>query len=462
MSFLDAIDGPKASRPPAGPMVEPSEAYAKAALEGEVRRVSEAPEGQRNHTLYAACCALSELANGKSLDELTVRNSMAEAARSAGLDEIEIERTIQSAFDKTEGVVRMVPQRTAAEHATKADGLPKLWNARELKPAAQQRWLAKSRLQQGAINLLIGDEGIGKSLLWVWVAAAVTTGKPLDGFGMPARDPGMVCVVVTEDDWSTTVRPRLEVAGADLDMVKVICADLDGSGAPEFPRDLHLIADADPAPVLVVVDAWLDTVPARLNVQRPQDARQALHPWKEVAAQTDAAMLLLSHTNRTASAKARDKYGATGELRKIARSALFAQRDDDGRLLVGPDKSNSARPVAASTFTIRGTQHFAPTDDDDGTVATLHYTGESDRTASQHIADAFEDDKGDRQDRTAAEHWLREYLTLNPGVKSAEAKRDAAKAGIAERTLARARTSLGVVIAYHGSPPVTVWSLPVA
>ena len=35
------------------------------------------------------------------------------------------------------------------------------------KPAAQPRWLAKDRLPRAAVTLLIGDEGIGKSLLWV-------------------------------------------------------------------------------------------------------------------------------------------------------------------------------------------------------------------------------------------------------------------------------------------------------
>lgn len=111
MSFLDMINGPKAPRPPAGPMVEPSDAYAKAALEGEVAAVNAAPEGTRNAQLYSSTCALSELVNARSLDGPTVRDSMAEAARTAGLDDIEIERTIQSAFDKTEGVVRMMPQR---------------------------------------------------------------------------------------------------------------------------------------------------------------------------------------------------------------------------------------------------------------------------------------------------------------------------------------------------------------
>jgi len=133
----------------------------------------------------------------------------------------------------------------------------------------------------------------------VWLVAAVTTGKPLPEFGMPARDPGHVLIAaITEDDWRTVVRPRLIVAGANNAMIRVICTDDDGSGSPTYPRDMFLITGADPKPDLVVVDAWLDTVPTDLRVRDTQQARQALHPWKEAATILDAAMLLLCHTNR--------------------------------------------------------------------------------------------------------------------------------------------------------------------
>ena len=295
--------------------------------------------------------------------------------RNAGLDHNEAETLFRKRWELCEQppgkeapyerakqtILDDVYARYAAGHTQEAvEGMPKLWNATDLKPAAQPRWLARGRLPRGAISLLVGDEGIGKSLLWVWIVAAVTTGQELPEFGIPARDPAKVIVVCTEDDWPTTVRPRLEVAGADLDMVQVICTEDDGSGAPTFPRDLFLITEADPVPALIVVDAWLDTVPAVLSVRDPQQARQALHPWKEVATLTDAAALLLCHTNRVASANARDRYGATGELRKKARMTLYAQSDDDGRLVVGPEKMNTAAPIPASTFTITSVQHFAP------------------------------------------------------------------------------------------------------
>lgn len=315
---------------------------------------------------------------------------------------------------------------------------------------------------RAAINLLIGDEGIGKSLLWVWIVAAVTTGKALPAFGIPARTPAYVVLVITEDDWQTTVLPRLIVAGANLRMIRVICTEDDGSGAPTFPRDLFLIYEADPAPALIIVDAWLDTVPAGIVVRDPQGARQALHPWRELATQSDAAVLLLCHTNRVASAVARDRYGATAELRKKARMTLYAQSDDDGHLVVGPEKMNTAAPIPATTFAIQSVQHFEPTADDDGTVPRLEYIGESDRTAREHIADAFvADGGGDRQERADAKNWLKGYIELQgPQVLSAEVKREAVKAGFSERTLQRARQDLKVIYGWTGNPPKTAWSLP--
>ncbi|MDX1883052.1 AAA family ATPase [Mycolicibacterium sp. 120270] len=342
--------------------------------------------------------------------------------------------------------------------------MPRLWRASELKPAAQPRWLASQRVPRAAISLLIGDEGIGKSLWWVLVVAAVTTGKPLPELGIPQREPAPVILVLTEDTWSGDVLPRLLVAGADIGMVWVICTEEDGSGAPLFPRDMHVIREADPRPVLIVVDCWLDTVAASMSVRDPQQARQALHPWKEVASTTEAAVLLLGHTNRISSGNARDKYGATGALRQKARMTLFAQHDDDGHLIVGPEKANGTAPVAASRFTVTSQQYFERTDDHDGTVPLLRYVGDSVLTARQHIADTYETEHGeDSQDRAEAERWLEEFLLLEgPSVKSNEAKKAAKTVGIAERTLQRARKQLGVVIGYVGNPPVSTWTLPEA
>jgi AAA domain len=326
------------------------------------------------------------------------------------------------------------------------DDRPKVWDAADLAPAARPRWLATNRLPRAAVSLLIGDEGIGKSLLWVLVVAHITTGKPLPGFGIPARDPGRVMLVITEDDWSTVVLPRLQIVGADLAMIRVICIDKDGSGAPIFPRDLPLIRNADPKPDLVVVDCWLDTVPAVLNVRDAQQARLALHPWKDMATTTGAVIWLLGHSNRVGNGSVRDRYGATYVLRQKARMTIWAMKDDDGALLAGPEKANGAIITVASRFTIRPILCFEPTDEHDGTVPILEYAGISHMTIREHFeatAAAQAAAGGRRSDTSDSVAWLDAQLSGGPRWSTdihAAAERD----GITKRQLDAAKQKLNV------------------
>jgi hypothetical protein len=209
---------------------------------------------------------------------------------------------------------------------------------------------------------------------------------------------------------------------------------------------------------VIVVDAWLDTVPASLSVRDPQQARLALHPWKEIATATDAAVLLLCHTNRVATSNARDRYGATGELRKKARMTLFAQTDDNGNLVVGPEKMNTAAPIPASMFTIKPLRHFTPTDDHDGTVPLLRYLGESDQTAREHLVDNYlaDHDTSGAEDAVA---WLAEQLATGP--QFAKEIFAAAKAkGISEKKVRTAKTRLNVEALRTDPRGPWFWALP--
>jgi hypothetical protein len=106
-----------------------------------------------------------------------------------------------------EGTGRLLSEPEANADGTTKDDSPKRWSALDLEPAEQPRWLADSRLPGAATCLLLGDEGIGKSLLWVLLVAHVTTGTALPEFGIPPRGPGRAVLVLTEDDWGTVVRP---------------------------------------------------------------------------------------------------------------------------------------------------------------------------------------------------------------------------------------------------------------
>ena len=350
------------------------------------------------------------------------------------------------------------PRRAAKETAKVEEQpvppMPRLWYARDLKPAKPTKWLAANRIPRGSVSLLVGDEGIGKSLFWVWIVAAVTTGKALPMFGIPKREPGHVILVLTEDDWQAHVLPRLQVAKADTSRVRVFCAEADGSGAPVFPRDNHLIASADPAPVLVVIDAWLDCVAPDLKVRDPQQARLALHPFKDLATRTEAAIMLLAHTNRLASANPRDLYGATATLRQKCRMTLFALEDDDGRLVVGPEKANMTRLFPATMFTKQSVGYFDPTPDNDGTIPNLVFHAESDLTIREHVA---ERNAAAHEQPTEALPWLAEFLSGGPQA-STTLLETAKLRGFSEKVTRAAKVKLRAEVKKRGN--TWFWCLP--
>ncbi|MDQ2845189.1 MAG: AAA family ATPase [Actinomycetota bacterium] len=340
---------------------------------------------------------------------------------------------------------------------------PRVWNALDLHKSVQAEWLAAYRIPRSAVTYMVGAEGIGKSLFLMLLTAVVSTGRGFPEFGIPAGPPGVVVLVITEDDWSTAVRPRLELVGADLANVRVICAEPDGSGSPVFPEDMSTVHQSAAGAAVVIVDAWADTLPGNLSVRDPQQARQALHPWRELATRTGVAVLLSGHTNREKGANVRNAYGLTGELRKKARTTLLAQPDpdDDTVLLLGPEKTNVAATLPASRFRIEAAPVFEPGIYTDGTVPRLVWIGDAEQSARHLFAEAAgrEADEHD-DDRTETEQWLEDYLTENGATPRKAVLAAAAKEKFAERTVKRAASNLGVVSDSRGFPRTATWALP--
>ncbi|GLW31239.1 bifunctional DNA primase/polymerase [Actinoplanes regularis] len=71
-------------------------AYLDAAIGRQLDHLRRAAEGERNHTLYVSAVALGQLAAGGALPVDQAEALLAEAARSIGLSEFEIRRTIRS------------------------------------------------------------------------------------------------------------------------------------------------------------------------------------------------------------------------------------------------------------------------------------------------------------------------------------------------------------------------------
>src|SRR3972149_994548 len=103
-------------------------------------------------------------------------------------------------------------------------------------PRRPVEWLWPGKIPIGKVTLLVGDPGLGKSLVALDVAARVTTGAswPDDKQGARSGEqgenpptslppashsvlpaPGSVLLLTTDDDVADTIRPRLEAHGAN-------------------------------------------------------------------------------------------------------------------------------------------------------------------------------------------------------------------------------------------------------
>ncbi|MCA2263966.1 AAA family ATPase [Mycobacterium marseillense] len=331
----------------------------------------------------------------------------------------------------------------------------KLHRASEMTASQPVRWLlSPGYLAKGKPNLLVGAEGIGKSLWAIRAMATVTTGQPWGPFTI-ADDPADVVLIATEDGWSDTIRPRLEIAGADLSRLYLLSAEDDGTG-PGMTTDIAVLNERGIKPSLVVLDAWIDTVAGALNVKDPQKCRTAVKPWKDYAASTGAAVLLVTHTNRLDTGSSRDTYGLSGALRQIARSALYAVEDSEtSALVVGPDKSNLASKAFAQRFLRSSVQKFDATADTDGLVPLLEHIGSDDRTVSQIVtAQHNERQRPARMTNDEVDNWLRDAISGRP-VPSKDLTELAALHDISEDQLDRSKKRIGARCRKEGARWIT-------
>ena len=91
--------------------------------------------------------------------------------------------------------------------------------AADLSKSRPPRWAWRNRIVLGSLNLLLGNEGVGKGTLVAWIIARLTRGElPGNLNGRPAS----VGVIGDEDSFDDVWVPRLYAAGADVDRVHLI------------------------------------------------------------------------------------------------------------------------------------------------------------------------------------------------------------------------------------------------
>ena len=113
----------------------------------------------------------------------------------------------------TEGTVRDVFEEAMPELFEEGltSGHSSLFKTLDQFEQKQADWLFQGYIPKGQITTLASDGGIGKTSLWVSLAAAVSSGEP-SFLDHEARKPGKVLFMSTEDSVRVVLKKRLVAA----------------------------------------------------------------------------------------------------------------------------------------------------------------------------------------------------------------------------------------------------------
>jgi hypothetical protein len=316
--------------------------------------------------------------------------------------------------------------------------------------------LWRDRIPLGKLTVLDGDPGLGKSTLLLDLAARVTTGSPMPD-GAPT-DRGLVILATGEDGIADTVRPRFDAAGGDAERLNVLEAVRDERGV----RPLSLPEDVDALRAallplkrarLIIVDPFVAFLANYVNTRIDHDVRRTLTPLASLAAELDAAIVLLRHLNKATGPSALYRGGGSIGIIGAARAGLLAARDpdDETRRVLAVTKSNLGPAAASLAFTVEGAANGA---------GCVRWLGES-----AHRANDLVHDDGDSDERATAQDlraFIREMVETTPRTqREATAAIRAAGFTVTDRTVQRARKAAGVAVKRHGFGPgsTVIWAL---
>ncbi|HEU4783855.1 MAG TPA: AAA family ATPase [Ktedonobacterales bacterium] len=322
-------------------------------------------------------------------------------------------------------------------------------------------WLWQGRIPLGAITMLDGDPGLGKSLLTLDLAARVSTGREMPD-GTPCivgQGPERVLVLSAEDDPARTILPRLRAAGANLDLVELVQGAWQQRTGKQYreyrdfrlPRDLEALdmkLHENYNPLLMVIDPLMAFLDPTVNSWRDQDVRMALAPLAKLVRETWTAVVVVRHLNKATGSSAIYRGGGSIGIIGAARAGLLVAKspdDPDHERVLASTKSNLGPPMPSLRYRI--------TDDPPANgvpgVPRVDWKGESPLNATQLLSVSLADREPHPGKMRAAVEWLRAALAEGPRL-GREVEREAQTAGIAEATLRRAREQLEITYERRG------------
>lgn len=288
-------------------------------------------------------------------------------------------------------------------------------------------WLWYPYIPYGKITIIEGDPGEGKTTLVLKLAAALSRGLPLPCDDDKEYEPIHIIYQTAEDGIEDTIKPRLEKAGADCSMIRVI---------DETDKELSMTDDRleqaiiETGARLIILDPIQAYIGATVDMHRANEIRPVLKHLGIIAEKHNCAIILIGHMNKASGSKSTYRGLGPIDIQATARSVLLVARlrDKPNIRIMAHDKSSLAPAGDAIGFEMT---------EDNGMVCIGPYDITIDELLSGN------EGRGKKK-LDIAENFIKEYFGSNKVIPSNEIMMEAAKRSIKRNTLLSAKKKLGI------------------
>lgn len=289
------------------------------------------------------------------------------------------------------------------------------------------QWLWYPYIPYGKITIIEGDPGEGKTTLVHKLAAALSRGLPLPCDDDKEYEPIHIIYQTAEDGIEDTIKPRLEKAGADCSMIRVI---------DETDKELSMTDDRleqaiiETGARLIILDPIQAYIGATVDMHRANEIRPVLKHLGIIAEKHNCAIILIGHMNKASGSKSTYRGLGSIDIQATARSVLLVARlrDKPNIRIMAHDKSSLAPAGDAIGFEMT---------EDNGMVCIGPYDITIDELLSGN------EGRGKKK-LDIAENFIKEYFGTNKVIPSNEIMMEAAKRSIKRNTLLSAKKKLGI------------------
>lgn len=285
-------------------------------------------------------------------------------------------------------------------------------------------WLWYPFIPYGKLTIIQGDPGDGKTTMVLNLAAKLSKGEALDE-NMKVTEPVNVIYQTAEDGLADTVKPRLELAGADCERIIVIDESDKSLSMVDERLEEAIVRTGARLLILDPIQAYLG---GGMDMNRANEARDMTKKLGALAEKTKCAIILIGHMNKASGNKAAYRGMGSIDFFAVARSVLLVGRVE------GEPNARAVVQIKNNLAAFGHPKAFALSEEG------FQWIGDYEITVDEVLGGIAP--KANKME--LAKQMLRELAETHSAVLSNEIFDRADELGISKRTLENAKKELGI------------------